>query len=193
MVFQKGHPRYPVKEPAEGEILSKETPRSEPLKFLSLKIPTRRFSVVDLSDIGTWLFSRLKPQFPHLNERAFPGWIRSCIENNEFLFIRTNGAVALAEIINRPLLGMRVVEEVFALSLSQDKAFAPEDKCLEDDDLAAHGMALYGEMKNWAVNQSAALVRVDNFSDFDLDVVRLSMGRVQSVKYSEVRLGTAKQ
>ena len=190
MVFQKGHPRYP----ARAETVAaepRETERSEPLKFLSLKIPTRRFSIVDLSDVGVWLLNRLKPQFPHLDQRNFTGWIRSCIESNDFLFIRTNGAVALAEIINRPLLGMRVVEEVFALSLSQDKAFAPEDKCLEDDDLSAHGMALYGEIKNWAVNQGAALVRVDNFSDFDLDVMRLSMGKVVAAKSYEVRFDNA--
>src|SRR5712672_4228096 len=95
-----------------------------------------RFALPDLDVWGVHLMERLLSRFPHLNDRMFIGWLKGCMDSNEFLFIRSANAVALAMIVRSPLQPTADVQEVFVLT---------RGKGCEDE-----GLAMYDEFRRWA-------------------------------------------
>lgn len=123
-----------------------------------------RFALPDLDVWGVYLMERLLSRFPHLNDRMFIGWLKGCMESNEFLFIRSVNAVALAMIVRSPLQPTADVQEVFVLT----RGSGCEDEAL----------AMYDEFRRWAERMGARDLLVDIFTDVGKDAIQRRLGRL---------------
>lgn len=94
-------------EPQEAPKFDTTTP-AQPTKI-------RRFTLNDLPRYQENLYPHLKRIFPHLHERMYGGWLRSCIQDNSAFFVCAEATVALAQIIHDPLDPRPVVDIVFCL------------------------------------------------------------------------------
>ena len=141
-------------------------------------VPVSRVAMPDLDFWGPWLLHRLRHRFSHLNDRMFAGWVRSCMESNEFLFVRSAHAIGLAQIIRSPLQPVADVLEVFVL--------------IRDGDVA-EGVALYDEFRRWTLNMGARDLIVDQFSDVPKEVIQANLGRLYSRVLPFVRINDPAQ
>ena len=133
----------------------------------------RRFDLADLEPLGTWLYERLKERYPHLNTIMFPTWVRQWIASNEYLFIRNDSAVALAEVCRNSMDMLPWVREIFV--------YAKEDA---DED----GVALYHAIRDWAINLDAVRIIVGEDTDISLEMIELGVGKLMSRKLSYLKL-----
>lgn len=136
----------------------------ETLPQIYAPVTVMRFALPDLDVWGVYLMERLRTRFPHLNDRMFVGWLKGCMESNEFLFIRTANAVALAQIVRSPLQPLADVQEVFVLVRAKD---------CEDE-----GLAMYDEFRRWAERMGARDLLVDQFTDVPKDAIQRRLGRL---------------
>lgn len=130
-------------------------------------VTIRRFVLPDLNDKGPWLLGRLQLKYPALQDKQFAGWLRGKVDSSEVLFIRTEHAVALAEIVHESLSSQPTVIERFVLV---------EDKT--NDDQLAEAVALYKDIQRWALGLGAAEIRVDVFSDVPKALIKDTLGRI---------------
>lgn len=135
---------------------------AQPQPYLPVTIT--RFALPDLDAWGVYLMERLLSRFPHLNDRMFIGWLKGCMESNEFLFIRSANAVALAQIVRSPLQPMADVQEVFVLTRG---AGATDE-----------GLAMYDEFRRWAERMGARDLLVDIFTDVPKEAIQRRLGRL---------------
>jgi len=124
-----------------------------------------RFNMPDLLKRANWLVERLGTRFPHLNERSLIGFLRGCLESNDFNFVQTRNAVGLAQITRRPLDVQPIVEEVFVLTYG---------------DAIGEGAAIYDEFRRWASVIGATEVIVDRFTDVPRETIKNTLGRLLS-------------
>jgi hypothetical protein len=139
-----------------------------------LPVTITRFALPDLDVWGVLLMERLMSRFPHLNDRMFIGWLKGCMESNEFLFVRSEHAVALAQIVRSPLQPMADVQEVFVLM---------RGKGGEDE-----GLAMYDEFRHWAERMGARDLLVDIFTDVPKDAIQRRLGRLYNRIIPFIRL-----
>lgn len=124
-------------------------------------VSIRRFGLADIEDMGMWLMTRLRERYPHVNDRMFIGWIRGCMESNEFLFIRSENAAGMAITDHRPLTSAPIVREVFLLSRNDDIMEAAQ---------------LYPHIRHWAESMGASEITIECFSDVPHEIVREVIG-----------------
>lgn len=134
----------------------------------------RRFGLSDLQEMGLWLAERLKERYSGLDERNAIGWLRGAMEGNEFMFIRTDECVGLAQINRRPLDPVPFVEEVFVL-------------CKNDND-EEKALGLYDRFHTWAKQLGSAELLVGNFSDVHKDRVAKHFGRIAARQIHVVKV-----
>jgi len=137
-------------------------------------VNVRRFGLADMEPMGMWLFERLVKHFPHLTDRIFSGWVRSLMNSNDMLFLRTNDAVCLAQLSRWPLDPVPYLEEVFVLCRN---------------DALEEGAALYSAMYSWAKGAGATEMVVDRFSDVPRDMIVKAIGKVTDYDLAIVRVG----
>lgn len=138
------------------------------------KMEIRRFELADLQAWGNWIFNRLKeqPRYAHLNERMFSGWVRNWIVNNEMLFVRNDGAVALAEICRDSMQPRPWVREVFL--------YAKEGA-------DADGIELYRFINDWAKQLDSIRFIVGEDSDISLEQIADVIGKVIKRQLSYIK------
>ncbi len=94
-------------------------PPPEPPKEFDTKTPAltaiRRFTLNDVPRYADKLYPHLKERFPHLHERMYGGWLRSCIDDNATFFVCGEATVAMAKMSRDPLDPRPVVDIVFCL------------------------------------------------------------------------------
>lgn len=106
-----------------------------------VNMSVRRFTLNDLPRYADKLYPHLKERFPHLHERMYGGWLRSCIDDNATFFVCGNATVAMAKMIHDPLDPRPMVEVVFCLGAQEEF------------------IGMYKEMLRWAKDLGAPEVR----------------------------------
>ncbi len=147
----------PPREPPAAAVTQTGSGYVTPPRMTSI----RRFGMADIEDMGMWLMTRLRERYPHVNDRMFIGWIRGCMESNEFLFIRSENAAGMAIIDHRPLTSAPIVREVFLLSRNDDLMEAAQ---------------LYPHIRQWAESMAASEITIECFSDVPHEIVREVIG-----------------
>jgi hypothetical protein len=136
--------------------------------------PAHRFIDPDFDSCGIWLLAELQSRFRQLTERNIMGWLRGLIHNPEFLFLRNDKAVLLAQQTHEFLEPRPVVLEIF---------------CLAQDGGNQHAAALYVEMKRWAQSLGALRLVVEEFTNVPHPMVVEAFGEEpKTEKLSVIRL-----
>lgn len=144
----------------------------------AVKIPehfnSRRFYLPDISDKGLWLVERLRARYPHLQDNNIVGWLRGAIDSNEYLFIRTEHAFAMAQMMRETLSPHPIVFERFML---HEEGTTKEETAL----YLAEAKYLYGEMMKWAANVGAREVVVEQWTDVKTEDIKDAVAMVKEV------------
>jgi len=133
----------------------------------------RRVTLVDLSGMADWLIARLQERHPTATSAQIVGWLRSCMDNNEFWFVCTDHTCALAGVRRVPLEPFPVAEEIFVFARPGH----------EDD-----AEPLYRRMASWAAHQEATILRVDVHTDVTRSNIRATVGAVIAKPHVYLRL-----
>jgi hypothetical protein len=133
------------------------SPPSLPLATLS-----HRFGPPDFDSVGMWLLGELKERWPHVNERNIFGWLRSLTDASEYLFIRNEKAVLLAQQIRENFELHPTVIEIFCLG---------QDGGLQD------AAGLYTEMKRWAQSLGTEKMIVEEFTNVPRPMIVEAVGQ----------------
>lgn len=136
--------------------------KKEPLEAF----PERRFHLPDLNEKGIWLISELKVRFKASTDGELVNWLRAVIvgSTNEFLFVRTDHAVALAQVMREPLSSRPVVQEQFVL--------------VDDDKFMEEGAYLYSVLHQWAKNLNAYELRIENLTNVPRNMIKARLGEL---------------
>lgn len=137
----------------------------------------RRFQMPDLNTHGAWLMPRLQAAFG-FNERMAATWLRSLVYSNDsmFLFHEIGVALAQVEMINT-LQPRPVVRERFVWLKD------PADK-----DAQKQGAWFYPRFAEWAVQQNADIMIVQELTDIPPDLVKARLPRIFVREQKFVRL-----
>ena len=119
-------------------------------------VPTvRRLSPADLTDKSAWIMQRLQALYPNKSEVTLANWFRMLVARNDCLFIRTDHAIALAEVVVLNLMDDHpVIYERFVWCENRQNNYHIEE-----------AMSLYGEFRRWAKSMSITKVVVNQSSD----------------------------
>jgi hypothetical protein len=137
----------------------------------------RRMGRSDLDELRPWLVGRLRERHTEATPGMVMGWLLGCLANNEYWFVRSGKAVALAQLVTIPLEPQPVAAEIFLLHQEGGEEQAA---------------ALYPAMASWAAHQNASRLEVMAFTDLGRVDVSMMLARgvvVHSRKVSFVRLG----
>ncbi len=130
-------------------------------------ITSRRFILPDWTDTQNWLLPRLKVKLPHLQDIQIHGWIRSITDAQEFMFIRTENAVACAQMVKDVLSSAPEVIERFVLAKDRTEPSQVEE--------CQH---LYADLFRWAQNVGARDMTIEQFTDVKHEDLATQFGRV---------------
>ena len=137
-------------------------------------ISVHRVVLPDLDRSGSWLIARLKTKYPHLTDREVTSWFRGIMESSEYLFIRRNKGVLLAQSLRDPLTHIPAIREIF---------------CLAQDGGVEDAAALYADLRRWAEGLGAVEIIVETFSDVSKVQIAEVLGtRVSARPISVARL-----
>src|SRR5215469_6080610 len=115
----------------------------------------RRFAASDLSDKSGWVLQRLRGLYPSKSEMTLSNWLRMLVNRNDCLFVRTDHAIALAEVVVLNLMDDHpVIYERFVWCENRQSNHHIEE-----------AMQLYGEFRRWAKSMDIAKVIVNQSSD----------------------------
>ena len=138
-------------------------------------ISVHRFGLPDINESGSWLTTRLRAKYPHLTDRGITSWFRGIMESAEYLFIRRNRGVMLAQIVKDPLSINPIVREIF---------------CLAQEGGVEEAATLYDDLRRWAESLGAVEIIVESFSDVPKTQIAEALGvRVVGRSISVARLG----
>lgn len=140
-------------------------------------ITSRRFCLPDWTDTQGWLLPRLKVKLPHLQDIQIHGWIRSITDAQEFMFIRTENAVACAQMTKDVMSSAPEVIERFVLAKDRTEPSQVEE-CLH----------LYGDLIRWAQNVGARDMTIEQFTDVTHESLAARLGRTFSRETVFVRV-----
>jgi len=140
-------------------------------------ITSRRFILPDWTDTQSWLLPRLKVKLPHLQDIQIHGWIRSITDAQEFMFIRTENAVACAQMTKDVMSSAPEVIERFVLAKDRTEPGQVEE-CLH----------LYGDLVRWAQNVGARDMTIEQFTDVTHEALAGRLGRTFSRETVFVRV-----
>lgn len=129
---------------------------------------TRRFELPDIDRHGSWFLPRFLKEFPHLNERAAIGFVKSILYSNEFLFLFQEKAVGLFQAVGsgglepQEILWERFVWLQNPTDVEQQKAAA----------------TFYVRALKWAATKGCDVVHVECSSDVPRETIKNAAGRV---------------
>jgi hypothetical protein len=142
-------------------------------------ITSRNFVLPDWTDTRNWLLPRLKVKWPHLQDIQIDGWIRSIIDGRDFMLIRTDNAVACAQMVKDSLSPVPEVIEKFVIAKSR-----------ENGDHVEECMHLYGDLVRWAKNVGARDFTIEQFTDVKHEIIAARLGRVFDRETKFLRVAT---
>lgn len=147
---------------------------SEPaLKIEEPYVRVRPMTRPDLSDKAPFLCRRLREHYPALQDRQTYGWLQACCGNNEYFFVRSDRAYALAHMYRDFLDNRPSVREIFVLAETDDSKH-PKNSDAEKYQGEQNAIALieaaelYAAMIRWCQAIGADELIVDKLSDVPL-------------------------
>lgn len=127
----------------------------------------RRVFLPDIQRVGPWLLKRLMETYPEYTELQLLTWLRGCTTSDIFLFVQTEHAVALAQIMREALCIKPTVKEIFVL-------------CDGHDGDEQEGAYLYSVMKDWARGLGADELWIEECTDVPREMIRARIGKLFS-------------
>lgn len=128
----------------------------------------RRVQRPDLDNLGAWLIKRLQERHTEATPAQIMGWLRGCLASNEFLFLRTARACALAQFVRQPLEPQPEAWEIFCFVMA------------EGDEHEAD--VIYPRMASWASNLNASKLWIGIWSDIPAKRAAGKIGRQHHTK-----------
>ena len=122
----------------------------------------RRFDLGDFTYHGPWLFPRIIRVFPHVGEGQIAGWLRGLIENSHVLFLRSDNAVALFEMVSEQLVPAPTIRERFVLC--------------RDEKHVLEASWFYQDALRWGRACGATAIEVETYTDVPHDMIRDRLG-----------------
>ena len=138
----------------------------------------RRFSPSDLSDKAAWIMERLRGLYPSKSEVTLANWLRATSNRNDCLFIRTDHAIAMAEVVVLNLMDDHpVIYERFVWCENRQNINHIDE-----------AEVLYGEFVRWAKTMSIEKVIVNQSSDVPEEHIKEVCGRlwVEKLQFARV-------
>lgn len=130
------------------------------------EVVARRVDLADLNVIGEWLIRRIQERHPAATPQQILGWLRGCIPSTAHFFVRSDHAVALAELRREPLNPYPDGWEIFVFAESED--WRPE------------AAELYRRMGSWAANADATNLHTDIWTDVSRAMIQTRLGKLAS-------------
>jgi hypothetical protein len=143
--------------------------------------PVYRFSLPDLYDAETWLIPRILQKYPHMQAPQIRMWLKSHVDNNFSHILRTDHAVALAEVTKDFLAPRETIVEKFVL------VKPTADPAISGDD---HMVALYKAIIAWGQSLGAGDFMVQHHSDLKPEVFAARIGSTRQSVSKAMKLGT---
>lgn len=131
----------------------------------------RRVERVDLEMMAAWLVKRLQERHTEAGYGVIMGWLGGLLASNEYFFVRTARAVALAQVVRLPLEVQPEVHVRFCFCMAE-----------EDEHEAAD---LYPRMASWAANLNASKIFLAGWSDITFKRAGARIGRNTQLKTPE--------
>ena len=133
----------------------------------------RRVARHDLMDKGPWLCKRLKEHWPHLQDRQILGWLQSCCDSNEYLFVRNEKGWLLAQMYKDFVEPYPKVKSWFILAETMEghpQKDSDADKFQKQENASAvHQAALLCEdLLRWTQTIGASEIIIGRTSDSDV-------------------------
>src|SRR5215469_758266 len=126
----------------------------------------RRFSPADLTDKSGWVLQRLRTLYAHKSEITLANWLRMAAGRNDCLFVRTDHAVAFAEVVVLNLMDERpVIYERFVWCENRQNINHIEEAA-----------QLYDEFRRWARSMSVEKIFVNQSSDVPKEQIKQRLG-----------------
>lgn len=146
MPFAKGHTLSRDRWAAQRQ--TDEAPPEETSSIVHIPIVISRFRLADLDQWGEGLLERLVQRWPHISRPTFAGRIRQWMESNDFLFVKTDAAIALATRTYEGLDPRPIVYGIFIWPVVPDRERAEP-----------HIMALVRDIERWGRTMGAREAR----------------------------------
>lgn len=142
-------------------------------------VPTvRRFSPADLNSSAGWIMQRLQLRYLNKSEGTLANWLRMMTNRNDCLFIRTDHAIALAEVVYLDFMNEHpVVWERFVIC---------EDR--QNINHIDEAVTFYEEFKRWAKSMSVEKVIVFQNSDVPRERIKEVFRRLSTEEISFARV-----
>jgi hypothetical protein len=138
----------------------------------------RRFSPADLTDKAGWVLIKLGLLYPRKSEQTLANWLRMLANRNDCLFIRTDHAVALAEVVVLNLMDDHpVIYERFVWCENR-----------QDINHIDEAAKLYEEFKRWAKSMSVEKIIVNQSSDVPKERIKEVFRRLHTEETSFARV-----
>jgi hypothetical protein len=131
------------------------------------EIRSRRVTLPDLWENGTWLIERLKVKYPNLSDQVMHGWLRSKLEGNEWLFLTNDYGMCLFEMIHETLTPQCSIIERFILA-----------RDIKDAECIRKAGLLYADVWRWAVSMGARDIIVEQFCDIPRKQMKEHLGEL---------------
>ena len=117
-----------------------------------------RVTRADLDELRPWIEARLVEKFPHRAPFAIFGWLIGCMTQNDMLFVRAGGGIALVQLQKTFLAKFPWCETVFVLARTGRMADAS---------------GLFQDIYNWADRERCTHLIIDEKT---CDVERADIG-----------------
>lgn len=133
------------------------------------------FCLPDLHERGQWLVNCLRERLHPQQDAQIFNWLRSIIDTNDYHFVRTPHAVALAELKRERMMVFPIVVDHFVL--------------IEEGADVSEGQALYDDMKRWAFALGAAEILISPKSHVDKSLIEERLGKVHRRETLYIKVG----
>lgn len=142
--------------------------KSEEMMEFTEHVPmtVNRFQMPDMNDKGIWMTQKFRAKWPERQDRFFVSWLGGLMGSNEYYFIHTKNAVALAARIQEGLSSTPSVRVWFVLA-----------KDVQNKDHLEEAADLYEAIAQWSSNIGASrIIDLDKFTDVPKPMIQDRLG-----------------
>lgn len=133
----------------------------------------RRFTQVDMAELGDWMAGRIVAFAPHKNALAVRSWLMGCITQNDMLFARAGDGVCLVQYRQTFLSKYPWAELVFALAKPGREVDAS---------------GLFQDMKTWCERLGCTHIVLGDLCDVERADIAMEIETPKRVPGNMVRL-----
>lgn len=130
-----------------------------------------RVTRADLDEIGPWLVQRIADRYPHRHKVTIFAWLCACMLQNDMLFVRAGGGVALVQLQKAFLSKFPWCETIFVLAQPGREADAS---------------GLFQDIWSWADRQRCTKLVIDDFCDVERADISMEIATPKRVPQSVI-------